>query len=737
MQFADGLYSRGLYDMAISEYLKLLRSDAGYEKTDVALYRLGESYRRLGQPDVARRMYLRLAKEHPGSAYRQKAELRRAEVFVTGGRYVEASGLFAALLDEKPDDEVAASALYYLGYSARRADDGKVAEKAFRKLLADYPKSPYMSYACLELVEMMDGSHSDKEKLELLERASEHPASDRVAAEALFKMGELAFTKADYEKSAEAYGRLLKEHPADMRAKEAALQTAWSLHHVGKYADAAELIEDNRGTIPDDALAEWLYLEANCLRQLMRYDEAQAIYERLLREYPDDRFAPAAHYESALIAFKQGRHEDVIRLSKDLDAPEGLDEDLQWLLAESYSVSEDHDKAIQYYRMIIKSFPDSEQAPNSIFRIGSILQKREDFAAASETFRELAAKYPEHDLAGRGLFASGFCMTRAGDYSEAVKDWGELIERFPEHELVEEALFQKGLAEIRLGHTRKGPETLNKLLADFPETSYAAQAHYWLGIIADEKEYFDAATAQFKQALAASPAADLADRTRFRLAATLQKQGKPDEAADLVEELLESKIKSDIPPSLLEWLARHRLEQGRLEGACKAASVLVKQGDSEAWKQIGWYLQGLAQAQLGLKDKAVAAFESAMKADANTREGSAAALELGVIYRKSHDYEKSVAALTTAGETASEPDLADIRARSYYNLGLVALEEEAWEEAARYFMSVGILFDDPELTPECLARAAECFAKINKPESRDAALDELKKRYPGSKWARP
>jgi TolA-binding protein len=78
--------------------------------------------------------------------------------------------------------------------------------------------------------------------------------------------------------------------------------------------------------------------------------------------------------------------------------------------------------------------------------------------------------------------------------------------------------------------------------------------------------------------------------------------------------------------------------------------------------------------------------------------------------------------------------LISFRAKSYYGLGQVAAGREQWEQAARYYMSVAVLFDDPQLTPECLFRAAEAFGKIGREEDRTKALEELKTRYPDSRW---
>ena len=56
-------------------------------------------------------------------------------------------------------------------------------------------------------------------------------------------------------------------------------------------------------------------------------------------------------------------------------------------------------------------------------------------------------------------------------------------------------------------------------------------------------------------------------------------------------------------------------------------------------------------------------------------------------------------------------------------------------DAARNYMTVAVLFDDPELTPRALSRAAALYAQLGKPAERAAAESDLRSRYPRSSFA--
>jgi TolA-binding protein len=58
-----------------------------------------------------------------------------------------------------------------------------------------------------------------------------------------------------------------------------------------------------------------------------------------------------------------------------------------------------------------------------------------------------------------------------------------------------------------------------------------------------------------------------------------------------------------------------------------------------------------------------------------------------------------------------------------------------FEEAAKQYMMVAILYDDEELCPEALFQAGLSFEKAGKPEEALEAYRELMRRYPGKTFS--
>ncbi|OGV44487.1 MAG: hypothetical protein A2X46_01495 [Lentisphaerae bacterium GWF2_57_35] len=736
MQFADGIFSRGMYDMAIPEYLNLLRDFPSYAKNDVALFRLAESYRHTGNKGGADRFYRRVVTEHPASAYRFRSEFRRAELFVSGGQYLEAVSLFRALIAAQPPADIMASAQYYLGYCLDKLRIQEEAEKAFLTVIEKYPESPFASYACLALAEIYHRVGGRESSLrELYEKALEKPASARVGAEAVYQTAELAFRERDYPRSAEFYEQLMSRYPDDYRVQEAALRAAWSYHNAGHFSEGLDLARKHLAQKPQHA-DEWLYLKANCERQLNQRDEALRTYAELLTQYPQSSSCAMASYEQALLYFQAKRFDEVAaRADKLKPAPE-VAEDFAWMVAESFMELGKNAQAQTRYEAFLKQFPQSERAASAWYRLAELSRTRGDYARASECYRQVVQDHPANELAPEALFASAWCRSRKDEPAEAIKDWDRLIAGYPGHAREEEAYFQKALTEYKSGRAKESAATFGKLLGIYPDSPYASQVQYWLGVIYEEAGETEKAEKALQASLKLGPSTSEVAIVKYRLAAVLQKRGQMDASAGVLQGLLEEGARADMPPALLEWLARHWLEQKTFDKAIRSAETLAKSSSDADWKQIGWCLAGKGQLEGGNDAEARKAFEEALKQPAKTGEGAEAALYLADIDRRANRLDAAQTYYQQAADMSSAGELLDIRAKSYYGLGQVAGLRREWDQAARYYMSVAVLFDDPTLVPECLFRAAEAFKQLGREKDRLKTLEELKSRYPDSEWSR-
>ena len=733
MRFADGIYLRGFYETAVTEYLALLRDHPDSEHAPAALYRTGECYRQMGNPTGAERFYKQLVAQHPQSDPAPRAELRRAELAIAADRPDEAAALLTGLLAGNPAPDVAAAASYYLGFSRLRAGDEKGASAAYERLLAEHKASPYAAYAALDLAALHAKDKGNAGQMETwFEQALAAAATPAAKAEALFRWGDWAYRNERYPQAADLLQQLLVEFPNERRARDARLAAAWSLYYLDRAPEALEFAEKLEQDAADaETAASGVYLQANCLRKMNRDGEALAKYETVARDYAGTRFADRAAYEIMVTRFKRGEFEQALVVAP--AQPEaGQEADVLWMRAECERELGRLDAARGRYEALAQDHPKSPQAAPALLRLGEMARTAGRLDDAATWFRRAADEYPKNEAAGEALKASALARMRAGDAKGALADWDALLARKLDAPAAAEARLQKALTLIELKKTKDALATLEEVA----QGDQAARAHFWRGVLLADGEKWAEAERALRASLAAAPDPQTAALARLRLAVVLQRQDRMDEAVDQIEPLLDQPELVADNPALVEWAVRRRFDQGHYERTARAAEALAQNAREPSWRQIGWHWAGASQAQLGNEKEAAACYEKAVAEKAQTREGAESQLLLAGLDLQAKRAAQAAERYAAAAEAASGDDALDLRARAYFGLGESAEAAGQAEKAARHFLSVAVLFDDPEWTPHSLFRAGQLFDQLGQPAERDSAWRELRQRYPDSSFAK-
>ncbi|MEI7901968.1 MAG: tetratricopeptide repeat protein, partial [bacterium] len=166
------------------------------------------------------------------------------------------------------------------------------------------------------------------------------------------------------------------------------------------------------------------------------------------------------------------------------------------------------------------------------------------------------------------------------------------------------------------------------------------------------------------------------------------------------------------------------------DAAAQAANVMIALKPDKGWLQTAWTLRGRVHRAKAERDPAIHAFTEALGTEASTVYGAEAALRLGELLTEAGRFDEAFKYLNDAATRAASPDLLGLRANAYAGLARNAEQKGDSEGALRYYMSVGILFDDPVLVTEALRKAAALLEQLGRNEEAKAMREELRTRYP-------
>lgn len=737
---ADGLLARGLFKLALPEYQALADRTPPPPELDIILSRLAECQRLAGLSDAAQKTCALLLDRFPDSKEKFRAMLTRGLLLREAGRLSEACSLLDNVAtDAAAGTEMQNNALYHSGDAYERFGKNDLAVSRY-SLLVMRGREPGTSKSTIELCAFAelriaiikaasdDAAVSD-EGFALLKAIYEKPFSPRIGAEALYMAGSASYNRKKFDDSVAFFHSLRTKYPQDQRVADSILTAAWANYKTGRFADAAQLLSEGA------ADAESLYLSANCYAHLSQHDKAIEAYDRLLalKNVPAESVSvlKSAEYERLVELLKKGEYRRVLDDAALIREPGAeVAARFYWIQAEAAEALKDTARAVQFYRILIQKEPKSDIAPDATYRLASELQKQESWTEASRYYLEIVKSFPDSHLVPQALFSSGYCMSRCGQPQAALRDWKQLIDGYPKHATVAEAVYQSSLEYIRLDDAKNAADSLDRLFRDFPAFDRISEARFWRAKIFYDAGEFPLAEKFLNESLAAKPSLQIEREANFLLGLVFQATGRDNEAAARFQPLLENAAREKFSADKLAWLSEFQYSRKDFSSAKTAASELLSRNISPAWNQTAATLAGRACTGLCETNAAIAAFQQAADTPVNTKYASEAMLNLGVLLSAEGRHADAVKYLEQAATRAASPELAPVRARAYSALASTAASSGNADLAVKYYMAVALLFEDREIVPGALRKASEILKSLGRDEEADAALEELKQRFP-------
>jgi TolA-binding protein len=738
--FADGLYSRNIFELASKEYESILEVNPDIEGADAIHFRLGECYRMMGEADKSEKQYRNVIFQYPDSDLKDRATYARANYFKSQDMDSSAIMIYNSVLQSpKSPEDIKAACLFNLGTLYNKTGDVTNAVVSLEKLSKDYKTSEFCVFGQLELADIYTTTYSGDAKKQqqaivLYKEIINSKAPDKLKIEAMFRLGHVYYTLKDYQNSSAVYQRLVLTYPKSERAKEAEQQTVWSTFNSGLYAQTLKMIDTFEAG--KDASVDVLYLKANCERRLAKVPEAIAVYQELLQKYPNSKYKSSATYELALIAYKHGQYDLTIEYGGRLLNDSNYQQDIYWLLAEVAEKQDDVNSAIQYYKLLTEKFPDAPLAADAFYKLAYSYQKQENYQLAGQIYESIYTKYPTYKQVAQSLFAAGICYERAEQFALAVKNWKLLIDKFPTSQYVESAYYYVAMVALRSENNSEAKFSLETLISKFPKSTYLSRAYYWLGVIFDGDKKYKESVDAFKKALSLNPLQDVRVDAEYGLAMVLYKMGNEDEAMKLFLSLLNTSKSSNYTEGLLRWLISVSYNKKAYAETVEECKMLISREPKNVVKQFALLYAGKATLKLGDKAQAKTYLEQIIADKVLTVYRPEAFLELANLELQDKQYNKAFEYYSQSATLASGAEQRRIRALAYAGMGDTSEKLGNVDEALRYYMSVGLLFKGDDIVPECLNSAIALLKSKGDEEKAENLKKELLQNYPDSPEAK-
>lgn len=698
--FAEGLFRRKFYAEAADEFEPLLKGtpEDSLQFIDFAL-RLAECYVKTDRPVEAKKLFNKVSSSAIEGDHRATARLRLASLYRADGENEMALPFLETVVtDKKCAEALRLSARIELAQTLvamKRYDAAAVQYKALSETSPAHEIS-----AKIALLRIYNDTQAYGAAMDLCEEVMQNQAASASEVQEVAAFGfSIACQQQDYP-------RAINFVKNQNKSAFPRLVVAWVLLKMGDAEEAAIWLADDKAANPTPT-AERLSLESAICEALKDTMGALTACERLLAEFPDAPESKAAASTMLVIRARQGEPTPFLQAYERVK--ERLSDETKLALAPyrlDAALRTKDAVAARAAAALLEAKGTIEQASDALYRIAWMAQEDAHWASAGEDYLTVATKWPTATIAGRAAYAAAYAFSRAGmndRQSLAI----QTALNTKDESIIPDVLMLRARMELSEKNFPAASRTLDEYLIRFPGAKDAPEANYLRGLLFFQERDFVPAEAALKLACDLGQESNTTCRplshdrridATLRRAQALHALTRSDEAAELLQPIIEMKDAEKLDASYLYWLAEFRLGRQEWAMAEHAARLMVTRTEPGTANRMNAHvLNGRAHEGLGNNDSALTAYLLAreIKLSPPTTKTIEAALGAGRMYRLSGEHQKARDAffeVTKMANQETQTGRAHL-AEAFNGIAVACKAMKQNDEALRANMRLIIFFD--------------------------------------------
>ena len=719
MFYAGEAESRlGNLDNAISLYSQLLKNRS-MESSPVradALFGLALTFDEQKQSKLAKENYDAFLAKYSSNPLANEVRLRSAEIALKDEQAERAAQLLKDVVNSKEFEKSANAdyVLYRYGFALAKSGKFKESADVYQRLSTLFPKSQYSQNSSLAAGQTLMRDKKFNEAYKAFEGILS--AKDDRAAEAAHWMCQIVIIQG--------------------KATDAISIARKALEWGGKSRSAVLLKMD---------LADGLSASTD------GKVEARTLYEQIAVENSDESIAPRATYNAAFAALQMGAQADAQRWSEAFAKRfpnDPLAFDVAYIRAESTLQLGQHESAATAFEQLITAEPKNPMRSSWETRLAAARYLSGQYEKALELTGKALKEKQEPAARAESLFLQGACLMKLEKLPQAIDSLQKSYQASSKWGQADEVLVILAEAQNASGMKEDAKSTLQKLLKEFPSSRFKPQAEFRLGQLSASMNDFDRALTAYDSVLSTSkdkslleyasygkafvliqreqfaPALKLLEpiavdtrndsvgyEARVAKAICLRQLGKPKDAIQVLNKLMDASLPADQKPKAIYELGLAYGASEQLDSAIKSFTTLIDSYPrfpllDKAYYELAWALKSQGkteQANQVFQDMAAKFPESQLAAEAYFHVGQAE-------YDNSK-FDKAIKAYTVAATRSID---ANLQEKSLYKLGWAFFQQKQYDSAIDQFRKQIREFPKGNLLIDSSFMIAECFLKQEK-----------------------
>src|SRR6266568_7927552 len=587
LDYANALFTRKLYDLAIPEYQKYLDDYPGRPGRANAYFSLGECYRNLNRLSNARTNFQKVLNDYGDSEFAGPAAYALAETAFTQKDYAAALPLFHRSAAKSKESAVALSARYFEARCLEALGRKEEASDIYVEVAEAGNPNPYREDSRWTAASILVGRGRKGDALKQYEALSNETQKPALKAESAVRGGMIALELVQADKG--KIDNAMVDRATNLLQKGRSLPEAGKFRAIaqvglrrlqyqsGQYAQLLADYQKEQEKLPEAAQAEVLLLAANSERQLGHAKQAEDLYRRIMAKYPDREEAKDAAYQRLINVYNSDPSALLAEVAEFL-ATNPTDEradQAKLLKAEALYKQQNYTEAASIYGELRASQLSPKLRAESAYKLGLCHVQTKSIPDIIEAFTYYVQTFPDSPQVPAALAQRALAYEQDKKYDAALSDLNTILTKYPSAHEREATLQLKALILGQQDNTKGMVETFRQLLKEFPKSSVAAQAQYYIGKAAFEAK-------DYKTALKALNAARQLNKEQYYNLASLRLilcqfylRDRPALTKE-VNDFMANSPNVNVPPEVLEWLGIEYYNEKNFQAAEKYLSALGK-----------------------------------------------------------------------------------------------------------------------------------------------------------------
>ncbi len=719
MYYAGEAESRlGNFDKAISHYSQLLQNrsmDTSAVRPD-AMFGLAVTYDEQMQPKLAKENYDSFLAKYASHPLSREVRLRAAEIALKDDQVDQAVQLLKQVVGTKDFEKTtnADYALYRYGFALAKSGKFKESADIYQKLSTLFPNSQFSQNSSLAAGQTLMRDKKFDQALKAFEGLL--AAKDDRAAEAAHWMCQIVIIQG---KPVDAIA--IARKALDWGSKSASatllkmdLADGLSATAEGK-AEARTLYEQIAVENAEDAIApRATYNAAFAALQVGALADAQRWSEAFAKRFPNDALASDVAYIRAESTLQMGQHESAATAFEQLITSEPknpMRSSWETRLAAAQYLSGQYEKSLELTTKAIKEKQDSLARAESLFLQGASLLKLEKLDKAIDSLQKSNQANAKWGQADEVLLILAEAQNTNGKKEEARSTLQKLLQDYPNSRFKPQVEFRLGQLSASLNDFERALIAYDSVLATSKDKSLLDYAAYGKAFILIQKEQY-APALQLLEPIALDTRDDgVGYEARVAKAICLRQLGKPNDAIQVLNQLMNAKLPADQMPKALYELGLAYSSAGKLEPAITAFEKLIESYAKFPLLDKAYYELAWAQKSLGKTELANQTFQKMTGIYPDSSLAAEAYFHVGQAEYENSKYDRAIKAYTVAATRSVD---ANLQEKSLYKLGWAFFQQKQYDSAIEQFRKQTKEFPKGNLLIDSSFMVAECLLKQEK-----------------------